>query len=88
MQRTFTGTGLPDPRLDLSYDLAGYLTGISRYTDAAGTMLVGRRPWPIALLVRRPAIVHRDGSGTLLAEFVSTYDLAGQLASETTTGSR
>jgi len=29
MQRSFTGTGLPDARLDLSYDLAGYLIGIS-----------------------------------------------------------
>src|SRR6185437_7741315 len=70
----------------LSYDGDNELTSISRYSDLAGTQLIGSTSQtynPDGLVTE---ITHKDGSGNVLADFSYGYDLAGQLTTQVDNG--
>src|SRR5262249_2200610 len=72
-------------REDFSHDQDGQLAAVQRYADLAGTQLVGSSSYGYdgTLLT---SLVHRDGSGNVLASFGDSYDAAERLASQTEDG--
>jgi YD repeat-containing protein len=74
-------------RVDFSYDEDGNLLSATRYSDVAGTQLVGKAVCAYdANLVT--SIVQTDGGGATLASYGYSYDTAGRLTSETDNGAQ
>src|SRR5262249_48382787 len=86
VRRTFSGTGQPELRIDLTYDAAGNLVSQTRYADLAGTAKVGTGLYTDDGAGRVTGITDQDGSGVTLAQLAYTYDPAGRLTSQTVNG--
>ena len=57
-------------RLDFGYDTAGNLTSVLRYSEVAGTTLVGSSQYTYSGN-QVTSIVHKDASGTVIVDFAS-----------------
>jgi RHS repeat-associated protein len=86
VSRTVSDPSGATGRIDLAYDQAGYLTRLSRFADLAATQLVGATINGYDAAGRIGSIVHQNGSGATLHGFNYTFDVAGQLTSETDAG--
>jgi YD repeat-containing protein len=72
------GNSVTPHRIDLSYDAASQLTGLTRYEDLAGTKLVAASAWTYDTAGRLTALTHHRGA-TTLAGYGWTYDAASRI---------
>ena len=82
----FGGAGQTPLRLDMTYTARNELATESRYSDLAGTLLVGTSAYTYDAAGRLTQLQQNDGSSNPLASYVYTYDAAGNLTSETLNG--
>jgi YD repeat-containing protein len=85
-KREFGGSGLTPLRADLTYTDRNQLATVSRYSDLAGSTLVGSTTFTYDASKRLTNLQHRNGGGSLLANFTYTYDLGNRLENEVTNG--
>jgi RHS repeat-associated protein len=83
--RGYSGPNSAQLLLTFEYDGDGNLTGINRYSDLAGTQLVGTSIYAYNPQGLVSSIQHSAGS-TTLASFSYNYDAAGELTSEVDNG--
>jgi RHS repeat-associated protein len=77
------GGGISPVRADFDYDDDGRRTETRRYSDLAGTTLIGRSTFGYDAQGRLYDIVHRDALDAVLADYDLLYDIADQLESAT-----
>src|SRR5207249_547444 len=85
--RQFTGTGSAQVRIDLTYTAQDYVNTLSRYSDIAGTQLVGTTSYVYDPLGELTNLQHRNSTGSFLANYTYTYDLDSRLLTEVLNGS-
>jgi RHS repeat-associated protein len=73
-------------RIDQTFDGDGRVLTKSRYSDAAGTVLVVTSVYEYDLEGRVTSIVHKDGEGETLAAYAYAYDSEGRLIAKTDHG--
>ena len=80
-----SGTGVAAKRVDFAYDAAGRRTGLTRFSDLAGTatVLVTANTYDDA--DRLTNLTHKTAGGTTRASYGYTLDAAGRLTSEART---
>lgn len=86
MSRRFTD-GTTSLRIDLTYTNRDQTATETRYSDLSGTTLVGSSEYTYAPAGDLTNLQHKNGNGTLLANYTYTYDLAHRVLSETLNGS-
>ncbi|MBD2459072.1 putative Ig domain-containing protein [Nostoc sp. FACHB-87] len=84
--QTWQGTGIDPARVNYSYDSRGDRAQIQRFSDLAGTQLVGSSNFNYDALQRLTGITHSNGAGSTLANYSYNYNLASFLNSETYKG--
>ena len=87
----FGGAGQTQARVDLGYDNRDELTGLTRYTDVAGSNLVGTTVYAYDASQRLTAITDKTGGAATLSYYDYMLDNAGRVTqeswqSENTTG--
>ena len=82
---TQSGTGVAAKRVDFAYDAAGRRTGLTRFSDLAGTatVLVTANTYDDA--DRLTNLTHKTAGGTTRASYGYTLDAAGRLTGEART---
>ena len=82
---TQSGTGVAAKRVDFAYDAAGRRTGLTRFSDLAGTatVLVTANTYDDA--DRLTNLTHKTAGGTTRASYGYTLDAASRLTSEART---
>jgi YD repeat-containing protein len=80
---TQTGVGVSAKRVDLSYDAASQMTGLSRYRDVLGTNLVASSLYTYDLAGQLTSINYQRANNTVINSFGYTYDAANRLTIET-----
>jgi RHS repeat-associated protein len=83
--KSFTDTSSNALSVHYTYDSADQLTGISRYSDATETTLVGSTSYSHDNAGRVTGITHKDSSGATVDSFNYTYNDAGLVAGESST---
>ncbi|GAA6623079.1 putative Ig domain-containing protein [Scytonema sp. NUACC26] len=81
--QTWQGTGIDPARVEYSYDSRGDRTQTRRFSDLAGTQLVGSSTFSYDELQRLTSLTHFNGAGSTLANYDYNYNLASILSSET-----
>jgi RHS repeat-associated protein len=84
--RQFGGSGQTALRVDLGYTLRGQLAWEKRFSDVAGTQLIGSTSLVYDVDMRLANEQQHASSGSMLANYTYTYDQASRLASETDNG--
>lgn len=84
--QTWQGTGIDPARVNYSYNGRGDRTQIQRFSNLAGTQLVGSSSFNYDALQRLTGITHSNGAGSTLANYSYNYNLASFLNSETYKG--
>jgi RHS repeat-associated protein len=84
--RQFGGTSQTPLRVDFAYDLRNELTTITRYSDLAGTQVVGTSAYSFDADGRLVNLNHTNGNGTSLDNFTYTYDAANRVQGEVRNG--
>jgi RHS repeat-associated protein len=84
--RQFGGTGQTPLRIDLGYTVRDQIASETRYSDLAGTQLVGSSSYSYDGAERLTHLQHLNGSSSNLANYTYTYDLASRVTSETLNG--
>ncbi len=82
----WSGGGVDAARVDFSHDSRGLLTGISRFSDLAGTTLIGTTSQSFGVLGRIEAIQHRNGFSSLIADYQFGFDAASQMIGQIING--
>ncbi len=77
---TQTGNGVSDKRVDLSYDQAGQLDLVKRYSDLGGTQLVAQSDYNYDSAGRLTDLSHSQGN-TTFASYNWTYDPGNRITS-------
>ncbi|WP_422925495.1 putative Ig domain-containing protein [Singulisphaera sp. PoT] len=77
------GAGVADARADLTYDANGQLTSVKRFSDLAGTQLVGSTTNTYSNAGLLDSLTMKDASGNALVNYAYTYDDRGELTAET-----
>ena len=73
-------------RFDLAYTASDQVSSLTRYSDLAGTTRVGVSSYAYDAVGRVQNIQHKNGTGTLLANYTYTYDLASRVTAEKLNG--
>jgi RHS repeat-associated protein len=81
--RQFGGSGLTQARADLGYTSADQLSSVTRFSDVAGTTLVGTTAYAYDAASRLTAITNKSGSGATLSYYDNAYDPASRLTAQT-----
>jgi RHS repeat-associated protein len=76
---TQSGTGVSNKRVDMAYDAANRLTGISRFSDLAGTSAIAETNYAYDNNQRLIQLSHKKGASTI-ANYDYSYDNADKLA--------
>jgi RHS repeat-associated protein len=84
--RQFGGVSQTPLRFDLAYNSRNLVGTLTRYSDLAGTTKVGESDYSYDDGQRLSNLQHKNGSGTLLANYTYTYDLEGRVTAETLNG--
>jgi RHS repeat-associated protein len=84
--RQFGGAGQTPLRIDLTYTSRNQIAGETRYTDLAGTTVVGMSSFTYDNAGRLSNLQHKNASNTVLANYTYTYDLASRVQTTTTNG--
>ncbi len=74
-----SGTGVTEKRVDMRYDAASQIKGISRYRDLAGTQMVADSEYNYDLAGRLQDLTHRKANNTTIANYGLTYDPGDRL---------
>ena len=82
----FGGSGQTPLRMDMTYTPAGQLATETRYSNLAGTQVVGTSSYTYDAAGRLIDLVQEDGSNSILEDYVYTYDAVGNVTSETLNG--
>jgi YD repeat-containing protein len=69
-------------RIDPGYDNRNELTSLTRYSDLAGTQVVGTTTYGFDDSGHMTSIVSKNGSGSTLSAYTYTYDNANRVSSE------
>jgi YD repeat-containing protein len=75
--------GTNEVRIDFTYTPNGRYDIVTRYSDLAGTILVGSTVYAYDWVGRTTSINHRDASNAVIADFDWTPDSAGRVETET-----
>ncbi|WP_370623551.1 peroxidase family protein [cf. Phormidesmis sp. LEGE 11477] len=75
---TQSGNGVADKRIDLSYNAASQMTGLSRASDLAGAQTVADTAYTYDTAGRLVNLVH-EGEGNAIAGYGFAYDAANRL---------
>lgn len=78
--RTWQGDGISGVNVGFGYDPVGNKTGIQRYSDLAGTQLIGQSAYSYNGVNAITHILHANAGGTPLAEYDYQRDAAQQIA--------
>jgi RHS repeat-associated protein len=81
----FSGTGLSAEAVTYSYDNAGRMTGITRYSNLAETTEVAATAYSYDHDNRMTGIVDSNSTGTTLVSYGYTYDAADRVTQEVRT---
>jgi RHS repeat-associated protein len=81
--KQFGGTGQTQARVDLGYTNRNELSSVTRFTDVAGTTLVGTTAYGYDSASRVTAITDKSGSGATLSYQDYGYDSADRVTAET-----
>jgi len=84
--RLWSGGEVDDARVDFSYCTCGTLLGMTRFSDIAGTNLVGTTAYVYDVALRLTNLTHKGPTGNTLVNYVYTYDAAGRVTSENSHG--
>src|SRR5262249_42997262 len=84
--RRFGGTGQTPLRFDPAYDNRNEMTTLTRYSDLAGTQVVGTSVYTFDDSARLSNLQHKNGSNTVLANYTYTYDAADRVLTEKLNG--
>ena len=82
-KREFGGSGQTPLRVDFTDTARGQLDTITSYSDLAGATKVGSTTFTYDAGQRITRLEHRNGSGSLLANYTYTYDAASRLFTQT-----
>ena len=72
------GDGIAEKRVDMAYNDASQMTGLTRYSDLAGNQLVAETRYGYDLAGKLAALTHQQGD-TVIAGYSFTYDAANRL---------
>ena len=78
----FGGAGMTQARVDLGYDNANNQSTLTRYTDVAGTTLVGTTVYSYDAAQRLTSIVDKTGAAATLSYYQYTLNSAGLVTQE------
>ncbi len=81
--RKFNGTGLTPLLATFTWSNRNELTGVSRYSDLAGTTLVGSTSYVLDDSSRLTSITNKNATGTTLSLYTYAYDSADRVTGET-----
>jgi RHS repeat-associated protein len=84
--REFGGAGQTPLRIDLGYDNADRLTGLTRYSNLAGTSLVGTTSYAYDAASRMTGIVSKNSSLATVSYYNYQYDNADRVTVQSGTG--
>jgi RHS repeat-associated protein len=84
--KQFGGAGQTQLREDFAYTARGDLATATRYSDVAGTTVVGTTAYSFDGAGRLTNLNHKNGSGTSLANYTYTYDNADRVSTEVRNG--
>jgi RHS repeat-associated protein len=84
-ERQFTDTNSHALSAGYSYNAGDELTGVSRYSDASETTLVGSTSYGYDAARRVTSDTHKNGGGTTLDALTYTYDNDGRVTAEVST---
>jgi RHS repeat-associated protein len=79
----FSGTGQTPLRTDFAYDNAGRLTGLTRYSNLAGSIVVATTAYVYDVAGRVTSITNKNASAGTLSYYSYIYDNADRVTSET-----
>lgn len=77
--------GTAELRVEYTYNNRDDVTEVRRYSDAAGSTLVGKTTYTRDDGGRLTAIAHKNSSNTILDDFNYTFDAANRVTQETST---
>jgi RHS repeat-associated protein len=78
----FGGTGQTPARVDLGYDSQNRLSTVTRYTDLAGSQLVGTTAYGYDNASNLQSITNKSGTAVTLSYYNYTYDSANRVSTE------
>jgi RHS repeat-associated protein len=81
------GSGVSPMRFDYAYDAASRVTSLTRYSNLAGTSVVGTTAYQYDADNDQTNIKSTSGTGSVLANYTYTYDAANRLTSKVENGS-
>jgi RHS repeat-associated protein len=84
--RQLGGSGITPLRFDTAYTARNQVGTLTRYSDLAGTTKIGESDSTYDNAGRLTNLQIKDGSGTILGNYTTTYDLASRATSETIDG--
>jgi RHS repeat-associated protein len=79
---TLSGTGISAEAVAFSYDNAGNMTGLTRYSNLAETTVVAATSYVYDAADQITSITDKNSSGTTLVSYAYTYDAAGLVTQE------
>ena len=84
--RTLSGPGITPLRVDMTYTVDNQLASVTRYSDLAGTQVVGTSSYAYDPAGNTTEIVHKDGSGNVLADYQYAYNADDLVSQQTENG--
>jgi RHS repeat-associated protein len=84
--KQFDDTSSDQLRIDLTYTSRNQIGTETRYSDDAGTSLVGTTSYTFDSTDRISNIQHKNATPSVIANYTYTYDLASRLSTETDNG--
>ncbi len=84
--RKFGGASQTPLRIDLTYTNRNQVDTETRYSDLTATTKIGSSTFTYDAATRLTNLQHRNGSGTLLANYTHGYDLASRVTTEQLNG--
>jgi RHS repeat-associated protein len=82
----FGGVGQTPLREDMTYTPRDQVATQSRYSDLAGSNLIGSSALTYDAVARLTNLQHENGSGANIANYTNTYDLASRITAEVLNG--
>ena len=82
----FGGTGQTPLREDFTYTTRDQVASQTRYSDLAGTSEIGTSTFSYDSVGRLTNLQHLNGTGSNLASYTNTYDVANRITAETLNG--
>jgi RHS repeat-associated protein len=80
------GSGVSAMRFDYAYTARGEVSSVTRYSNLAGSSVVGTTTHDYDAAGRETHLVQKNGSGTILANYTYTYDAGDRMTSKIENG--